>query len=168
MGLAPPRRRAPAAARRVPHVHLARADLHGHRALAARERIRLNGSLDHGPRDTDRVTTEAGLAGVGVEIWSREWAPFAPLLAPPAGAVIRSGRVDFLAAAIAARLPLAPSLPPIDGKSPARALTFVYVGEVDEAAHWHGTRSSEYRDAVGLAGRSSIATPPRSISSRTR
>ncbi len=114
--------------------------------------IRLNGSLDHGPRATDRVTTEAGLAGVAVEIWSRGWAPFAPLLAPPAGAVIRSGRVDFLAGAITARLPLAPSLPPIDGQSPARALTFVYVGEVDETAHWHGTRSPEYRDAVSLAG----------------
>jgi Type I phosphodiesterase / nucleotide pyrophosphatase len=114
--------------------------------------IRLNGSLDHGPRATDRVTTEAGLAGVAVEIWSREWAPFAPILAPPPGAVIRSGRLDFLVSAAAARLPLAASLPPIDGQSPARALTFVYVGEVDETAHWHGTRSAEYREAVGLAG----------------
>ncbi len=114
--------------------------------------IRLNGSLDHGPRGTDRVTTEAVLAGVAVELWSREWKPFAKLLDPPAGASIRAGRVDFLASVVAARAPLAARLPPLDGRSPARALTFVYIGEVDEIAHWHGTRSPEYRDAVNLAG----------------
>jgi type I phosphodiesterase/nucleotide pyrophosphatase len=114
--------------------------------------IRLNGSLDHGPHGTDRVTTEAGLAGVPVELWSREWKPFVDLLEPPPGASIRAGRVDFLAGVIAARLPLAARLPPLDGRSPARAITFVYIGEVDEIAHWHGTRSPEYRDAVSLAG----------------
>lgn len=114
--------------------------------------IRLNGSLDHGPHRTDRVTTEAGLAGVPVELWSREWKPFVDLLEPPEGAVVRAGRVDFLASMIAAHLPLADRLPPLDGRSPARAVTFVYIGEVDEVAHWHGTRSPEYRDAVSLAG----------------
>jgi hypothetical protein len=114
--------------------------------------IRLNGSLDHGPQGTDRVTTEAGLAGVAVELWSREWKPFAELLAPPASASIRGGRVDFLASVITARLPRAEPLPPLDGRSPARALTFVYIGEVDEIAHHHGTRSPEYREAVDLAG----------------
>jgi hypothetical protein len=114
--------------------------------------IRLNGSLDHGPHGTDRVTTEAGLAGVPVELWSREWKPFVELLEPPAGAMIRPGRVDFLATTIAAHLPLADRLPPLDGRSPARAITFVYLGEVDEIAHWHGTRSPEYRDAVSLVG----------------
>ena len=114
--------------------------------------IRLNGGLDSGPRDTDRVTTEAGLAGVEVELWSREWAPFVSILAPPANAMIRAGRVDFFASVITARLPLAARPPPIDGRSPARVLTFVYIGEVDETAHRHGTRSPEYRGAVDLAG----------------
>ena len=114
--------------------------------------IRINGSLDHGPRGTDRVTTEAGLAGVAVELWSREWKPFAELLEPPAGASIRAGRVGFLASVVAARAPLAERLPPLDGRSPSRALTFVYIGEIDEIAHWRGTRSPEYRDAVALAG----------------
>ncbi|MEP7122227.1 MAG: alkaline phosphatase family protein [Byssovorax sp.] len=114
--------------------------------------IRLNGSLDHGPRGTDRVTTEAGLAGVPVELWSRDWKPFVALLDPPADAVVRAGRVDFLASALAARVPGADRLPPLDGRSPARALTFVYIGEVDEIAHQHGTKSLEYRDAVSLAG----------------
>ncbi len=114
--------------------------------------IRLNGSVDHGPHGTDRVTTQAGLAGVAVELWSREWKPYAQLLEPPAGASIREGRVEFLAGVVAARAPSAARLPPLDGRSPARALTFVYVGEVDEIAHWRGTRSPEYRDAVALAG----------------
>ena len=114
--------------------------------------IRLNGSLEQGPRDMDRVTTEAGLAGVAVELWSREWTPFVSILAPPANAAIRSGRVDFLASVITARLPFAARPPSADGRSPARVLTFVYVGEVDEVAHWHGTRSTEYRDAAALAG----------------
>jgi len=114
--------------------------------------IRLNGGLEHGPQGTDRVTTEAGLAGVAVELWAREWTPFVPLLAPPPSAAIHLGRVDFLAHTIAERLPDAARPPPIDGRSPARALTFVYVGEVDEVAHHRGTRSPEYRDAVALAG----------------
>jgi hypothetical protein len=113
--------------------------------------IRLNGSLDHGPRGTDRVTTQAGLAGVAVELWSREWKPFIELIEPPPGASIREGRVEFLASVVAARAPDAARLPPLDGRSPARALTFVYLGEVDEIAHKHGTRSPEYRDAVDLA-----------------
>lgn len=114
--------------------------------------IRLNGSVDHGPRGTDRVTTQAGLAGVAIELWAREWKPFVELLDPPAGASIHEGRVDFLASVVAARAPGAAPLPPLDGRSPARALTFVYVGEVDEVAHAHGTRSPEYRDAAQLAG----------------
>ncbi len=114
--------------------------------------IRLNGSIDHGPRGVDRVTTEAGLAGVAVELWSREYKPFVELIDPPESAVVRSGRVDFLASVIAARTPLAERLPPLDGRSPSRALTLVYVGEVDEVAHRHGTRSPEYRDAAALAG----------------
>jgi hypothetical protein len=114
--------------------------------------IRLNGGLERGPQGTDRVTTEAGLAGVAVELWAREWQPLVPLLAPPPSAAIHFGRVEFLADVIAARLPGAARLAPIDGRSPARALSFVYVGEVDEVAHYHGTRSPEYREAVALAG----------------
>jgi hypothetical protein len=116
--------------------------------------IRLNAGIDHGPQGVDRVTTEAGLAGVAVELWAREYKPFVELIDPPASAVVRTGRVDFLASVMAARTPLAERLPPLDGRSqsPARALTLVYIGEVDEVAHAHGTRSPEYRSAVELAG----------------
>ncbi len=114
--------------------------------------IRLNGNLDRGVPDLDSIPALAAAAGAQVELRSREWEPFPTLMHPAPGADLRIGRVTAFTELAVRRLPGAPALPPFDGKSPARALTLFYIGEVDETAHHHGTLGPDYRDAAQLAG----------------
>jgi hypothetical protein len=114
--------------------------------------IRLNGNLDRGVPDLDSIPALAAAAGTQVELRSREWEPFPTLMHPAKDADLRIGRVGAFTELTTRRLPGAPALAPFDGKSPARALTLFYIGEVDETAHAHGTLGAEYRDATHLAG----------------
>jgi hypothetical protein len=112
---------------------------------------RLNGGLD-GVRGLDSFLTAAGDARVPVRLRSREWEDFAKLMLPPPTADVHSGRIGLMTELVKPPLPKAARLPGIDGRSPTREVTFVYFGEIDEAAHYHGTRSREYAEAERVVG----------------
>jgi hypothetical protein len=111
--------------------------------------VRLNGSA-RGVEGVDWVAREAGLSHVPVRVFLREWPPFEPLMGAPEGSPIHHGRLAYVAD-LAERRVLPPP-PPLDGTTPARALDFVYIGEVDETAHVHGTHGPEFEEAMHRSG----------------
>lgn len=112
---------------------------------------RLNGGLD-GVRGLDTFLTAAGDAHVPIRLRAREWEAFEELMQAPPGADIHAGRIGLMTELVKPPLPAAARLPGIDGRSPTREITFVYFGEIDEAAHHHGTRSPEYAEAERVVG----------------
>jgi hypothetical protein len=111
--------------------------------------MRLNGKLA-GAVGIDTVTAAAADAKVPVRVRSRGWEGFDEHLRPR-GADI--GRSEFLPAAevLAATLRGPSPLDPIDGKSPAREVSFIYVGEADKAGHYFGAASKEFAEATRFA-----------------
>src|SRR5262249_1403445 len=91
-------------------------------------------------------------AKVPVRLRSREWEQFEKLMRPPPGADIKMGRLSLVTEVVNATLEGAPAFPPVDGRSPAREITMVYFGEVDDVAHHHGARSAEYQEAAEHMG----------------
>lgn len=112
--------------------------------------MRLNGHVT-GVQGLDTFTAAAADAGVPVRIRTRGWEAFADHLRPR-DASLMHGNVSFLAELYADLARGGSSLPPIDGRSPARAISFVYLGEADKAGHLHGAASPEYDEASHLAG----------------
>lgn len=108
---------------------------------------RLNGDLD-GVRGLDTVLRAASDAGVPIRVRSRGWKPFERILAPPETADVRPIKVGLIAEVLVRGLAGEPQLPPLDGKTPARALDFVYLAHVDDAGHQHGGASREYTEAA--------------------
>jgi hypothetical protein len=111
--------------------------------------MRLNGRLA-GVVGMDTVTAAAADAKVPVRVRSRGWEGFDEHLRARGGDIKRS---EFLPAAeiLAATLRGPPSLEPMDGKSPAREVSFVYVVEADKAGHVYGAASREFAEAARFA-----------------
>lgn len=106
--------------------------------------MRLNGKRG-GAIGLDTVTAAAADAGTLVRIRSRGWEGFDEHLRPREADVKRSELVppiEILAGVLRGPSPL----PPIDGKGPARELSFVYAIEADKAGHIHGAASREYAE----------------------
>lgn len=109
---------------------------------------RLNGGIaTDNVQGLDSFLVAAGDANVPIRLRTREWEPFEGLMRPPPSADIHKGRIGFLTELMRPELPRAALLPPIDGRSPTREITIIYCGEIDEAAHHHGTRSAAYAEA---------------------
>lgn len=123
--------------------------------------VRLNGE-DLGVPSLDSVLTTADAAGIPIRVRSRGWDPFIHLLAPPARADVRPIRVGLVAELVRQRLAGSSELPLVDGKSPARALDFIYLSYADDAGHKYGAKSPEYERACRDAG-AAIAMIARSI-----
>jgi hypothetical protein len=109
--------------------------------------IRRNGDLRPVP-GLDSVLLAAGDAGVEIDVLGRGFADFADMLRPPPQARVSWGRfapsVDMAERGLAG----ARALPPLDGTTPARALTFIHWGNIDDEGHLHGARSPAYRQAA--------------------
>lgn len=117
--------------------------------LAPRESgIRLNGD-EMGARGIDSVARSAWDAGIFVRIRSRTYDPYDFLTRPPKQADVARGRlrVPFDWALDHVRPP--PTVP--DGH--ASLLELLYVGDVDDAGHRHGSADPRYREAAKRAAR---------------
>jgi hypothetical protein len=111
--------------------------------------MRLNGKVGGVP-GLDSVTATAAGAKVAVRIRTRGWEGFGEHLRP-SSADITDSPVHALTEIIAASLRGPSRLEPIDGTTPARELSFVYILEADKAGHIHGAASTEYKEACRTA-----------------
>lgn len=105
--------------------------------------MRLNGDPT-GLVGADTTTSVARDAGVALSIRSRGWEPFGGLVRARADTEVSRGRIGLAVATARARH--------ADTSKNGRTLELVYVGEPDEAAHEHGTRSAEFARAREVAG----------------
>ncbi len=111
--------------------------------------VRLNGAAI-GAGGLDSIAATAWDAGTFVRVRSRTFEPFQALVRPPHGADVVGGRWSMIAdLALLRALP-----PPTSSGDRATDLTFVHIGEVDDAGHLCGSDCAEYgaasADAAGL------------------